>query len=206
MTFGSNFTITAQFNNGFSGFAVGIPPFVLLPVILVDFSAAKNGTGILVSWQVAQQVNIDGYDVEYSTDGVNFTTIGTVAPNGLDNGTYTFNHLQPVNGNNFYRLKMKNTGGSYRYSAIVKINLAVKAGLVIAPNPVKENFTIQYSNSNTIRQISITDATGRVMKEFAPRSNFGSIVVNAGNYGAGVYFVKMLMQDNSVITQRIVKQ
>lgn len=205
-TFGSDYTVTAQFVNGFSGFAAGVAPLTIVPITLVDFSAVKNGSGILVNWQVAQQINIKDYDVEYATDGVHFAAIGTVTANGTDNARYSFTHLQPANGNNFYRLKIRNADGTYSYSAIVKINLSTKEELAIVPNPVTNNFTIQYSSSNAIRKISITDITGRLMKEFMPASGLGSIVVNAGNYASGIYMVKMLLQDNSVITQKMVKQ
>lgn len=96
--------------------------------------------------------------------------------------------------------------GSYHYSAIIKINLGVKVNLVVTPNPAKNNFTIQYSNTVPIRQISIVDITGRKIKEFNPSNNLGSIWVDAGNFTVEVYLIKMLIDDNTVITEKLIVQ
>lgn len=207
-TFGSDYTIVAQFTNGFSGFAAGIPPVNVLPVTLVDFTGVKNGTTVLLNWRVAQQINIGSYVVQHSTDGSNFTDIATLGANQQTDARYDYTHLQPVPGNNFYRIKIMNAGGGYTYSAIVKVNMAGSRNtLVVAPNPVtQDQFTIQYGHSSTIQQISIVDVAGRVIQNFKPAGSSGSLVVDATTIKAGIYFVKMLTADKEVVTQKLVRQ
>lgn len=207
-TFGSDHTITAQFTNGFSGFAVGIPPLSVLPLTLVDFTAVKSGAVVLLNWRVAQQINISKYIIQHSVDGSSFTDAGSLNANQQTDARYDFTHTQPVPGNNFYRIKIINADGGFSYSAIVKVNMSgTRSTLVVAPNPVTEDqFTIQYSHSSSIQQVSVIDAAGRILKTFKPVGTSGSIVVDATDIKPGIYMIKMLTADKEVMTQKLVRQ
>ena len=205
-TFGTDYTITAGFTGGFSGFAVGIPPIVILPVSLVNFAGVKNTNGVLLNWDVAQQLNVHDYIVEYSSTGNNFTGIGTVTADQLTNSHYSFQHLHPVNGNNFYRLKIINTDGGYKYSTVVNIRLSVKNSLELTPNPVRDNFSIQYNNGSSVQLISIFDSKGSLVKTIKAQGTTGSVYVNASNFAPGIYIVKMIDAENKVIVEKFVKE
>ncbi len=205
-TFGSDYTITARFSGGFSGFATGIPPTATLPVSVVNLTGIKNITGVLLNWDVAQQMNVNNYIIEHSVNGINFETAGTVTANQLSNTHYNFQHLHPVNGNNYYRLKIMNTDGGYKYSAIIKINLAGKNGLEITPNLVQNNFTIQYTNNSAVQLLTIIDAKGSTIQSFNVQGTTGSVYANASTFASGVYIVKMLDKENNVVIQKFIRQ
>jgi Zn-dependent metalloprotease len=205
-TLGTDYSITGQFSGGFSGFAAGIPPSVILPVSLVNFTGVKNNTGVLLSWDVAQQLSIKNYIVEYSSDGRRFETAGIVSASQLSIDRYNFQHLYPVAGNNFYRLKIISDNGSYKYSVTIRINLSSKNNLEITPNPVQNNFTIQYTNNSKIKQLTIFDYKGSVVKYITAQGLTGSVNVNAGSFVPGVYIVKMIDNNNQVITEKFVKE
>ncbi|MEJ0106636.1 MAG: hypothetical protein WDO19_30615 [Bacteroidota bacterium] len=64
-----------------------------------------------MQWEVLTELNTARYDVQRSTDGRNFTTIGSVpATNAM---RYQFTDQYPLTGNNFYRVQnidLDNTG------------------------------------------------------------------------------------------------
>jgi len=206
-TYGSDFTITASFTNGFSGFAAGIPPLSALPITLVDFNAVRSGSTVLVRWKVDQQTDVKNYEVEHSVNGTNFTTSGTEAANNAASAQYGFTHFHPVTGTNYYRLKIINKNGSYSYSGIARVDIDVKENnLLVTPNPVSGRFTVQYSANNSIHQIVILDAQGKKVHEYAPANSIGTLFVDAGGFASGLYFVRMTDSRNKVTVQKFIKR
>ncbi|MEO7047833.1 MAG: T9SS type A sorting domain-containing protein, partial [Ferruginibacter sp.] len=196
----------------FSGDFTGFSTFFLvtqavLPVTLVDFTATKNtDDNVAIKWNVEQQLNLKNYIIERSTDGVSFTAIGTVPANSLSSAGYSFIDAHPAPGINYYRLRITNANESFSYSKIANISLLAKAKLWISPNPVSGVFTIHFNNATTVKQIYITDAAGKIIKEINPNISNGSTNVDASAFAKGVYFIKMIDADNNFTTQKIIKQ
>lgn len=205
-TFGTGYTVTASFTTGFSGFGVGIPPAVVVPVSLISFEGVKKGSSTALTWNVSEQINVRSYIVEFAANGSDFASAGNVAANGLRNSAYNFLHTQTVKGDNYYRLKIVSSDGTFRYSNVVKIRFDEKEWLTVTPNPVTDNFTIKYNSTHAIRSISVIDVNGKVMRLINPAAGTGSVIVNASAYPAGVYLIRVLSADNSVVTQKIIKQ
>src|SRR6185436_10796251 len=82
------------------------------PILLLNFDAVKQGTTSQLSWQTSSEINSDHFEIEYSKDGVTWQTLGNVAAAGNSSVTksYGFNHPNPVNGANYYRLKQVDIG------------------------------------------------------------------------------------------------
>jgi hypothetical protein len=53
-----------------------------LPVSFINISANHSTAGVQVTWTVAAERNIRQYEVQSSTDGIHFSTAGTVTVNG----------------------------------------------------------------------------------------------------------------------------
>ncbi|MES2778558.1 MAG: hypothetical protein V4651_01555, partial [Bacteroidota bacterium] len=56
-----------------------------LPVTLVNFSASKNQSDVIVSWITASEINASHFEIERSIDGKDFTNITTVKATGISN-------------------------------------------------------------------------------------------------------------------------
>jgi len=206
-TYGTDYTITASFTNGFSGFAAGIPPLTALPVTLVDFNAVRNGSTVLVKWKVNQQIDMKQYEVEHSANGINYTSLGTVAANNSTVADYNFTDIHPVPGMNYYRLKMTGRNGAFSYSHVATVEMKLDGNsLVVSPNPVLNRLIIQYTSQNAVQLISVFNEQGIKVREFKPGNQIGSIPVDATGLTAGLYFVRMTDSNNQVITQKFMKQ
>ena len=94
---------------GFSGFFVsGVPD--PLPVKLVSFNYyIQDKNNILLKWDVAEQVDIRKYVVERSSNGRDYSAIGSVTANSETSYTYQFTDNDPVNGVKL--LSITNCGG-----------------------------------------------------------------------------------------------
>lgn len=119
----------------------------------------------LVSWATEQEVNTSTFEIEHSMDGIHFTKAGEVAAAG--NSTvikkYSFTHLHPAGGFNFYRIKQTDLNGRFTYSAIVKVLNNTATQTVIAPNPVTDILNIVEPGTAFIKTLEVYDSKGALV-------------------------------------------
>jgi hypothetical protein len=201
-------------SGGWSGFFVHTF-LTVLPVNLVSFSGLIAGNDIHVKWQTGAEIDNDHFEVERSTDGTNFVSIGQRAGNNgvgirnydlIDAGAATL----PVS-KLFYRLKIVETSGRVAYSNIVVIYLSKKGGFVtnILPNPFGSTLSIGINASKPGKMnMTVVDASGRVVsqQQVVVTRGFSTQPVNdAAKLGAGVYTL-LVEFDGETSAHKIVKQ
>jgi hypothetical protein len=97
----------------------------------------RKDVNIILEWQSQDATNIKEFQVEHSVDGIHFSLI-KIIPVNSSLGQYSFLHNQPVNGNNYYRIKKVGIDGKIEYSEIVNIIMPeLFTGITVYPNPVK---------------------------------------------------------------------
>ncbi len=79
--------------------ATAIMSTMILPAYLKVFRAELKGSVVHVSWQTATETNSDHFEVQRSTNGKDFVTIGKVQAKNLAQGAqYAFIDASPVCG------------------------------------------------------------------------------------------------------------
>ncbi|MEO8769743.1 MAG: T9SS type A sorting domain-containing protein [Ferruginibacter sp.] len=115
-----------------------------VPVTFTSIAAWRQEKNIMVKWKVENELNIDHYEVERSSEGRSFTKIGLQPARGNNGGTaqeYYLLDVQPFAGDNFYRIKSVGVGSDIKYSEVVKVNVAGDPSMIaVYPNPVKNGF------------------------------------------------------------------
>ncbi len=166
--------------------------FSTLPVTLIQFTARKEEQfkASILQWEVANERGFDQYQIERSPDGKIFKLIGSVQATA--NTKYNFTDRQPINGENFYRLKLMDLDGAFSYSPVCHLNF-IKNNLSIDvyPNPVvNESITIHSNNQNLMNTVGQVIAySGKVITTFKITS--GKTYINAQNWAAGMYILKL---------------
>ena len=151
------------------------------------------------------------FEVEYSTDGSNFSNGGQVIANNASVNNYQhtlYNYIQPLY---YIRLKSVDRGGAFRYSniVIVTLNDKQKKELTVLPNPVTDNINIKItSDVNTNGGLRVINNLGQVLyiqtNRLVKGDNF--ITITDINYlTAGVYTLHVLI-DTEVLTTKIIKK
>ena len=171
------------------------------------YASLTDGNAVLVDWETFVNANHDYFIVEHSTDGRNYTALGTVK----NNPPYKFIHNTPAAGNNYYRIKQVLKDGKYNYSKVVTVVYNPgKVNLVLYPNQVADQLGIKINNTKTETiGITITDTYGRVIKEEKAVVNAGSneIKLNVAALPAQAYMIKIVNQSKELITtQKFIKQ
>lgn len=199
----SNGFISYTFTTTGFGSYVLVDGATVLPVSLVSFDATAEKNSVLLTWSTSSEINNVGFDVQRSTNGTAFTTIGFVASKGTGANTYSFNDGAVVsNTKYYYRLLQKDADGKTGLSNVVSVVFNGESSNVrITPNPVKNLLTIRYNVPTTVVDVVIIDVLGR--KVFAAKAS-GAIQVNTEAWTKGGYFVQV-NDGNSVQSYKVIK-
>lgn len=97
---------------------------VLLPSELVSFYGMNNHEINSIYWQTASEQNNDYFTLSHSTDGFNFVQIAQLDGAGNSDQTlsYSFDHVRPSAGINYYKLSSTDFDGTNYSKGIIAIN------------------------------------------------------------------------------------
>jgi hypothetical protein len=154
-----------------------------LPVQLVQFIANKNDDGsVKLSWATSQEQNSNYYDVERSGDQADWTTIGSVKAKGYASTTsnYSFTDKLPLDGNGYYRLKMVDLDGKFKYSNTVSVSSSKNnQALVIYSNPFSDQIRMKVNVSRAQDLImTVSDMVGKTYINQSYHAQAGDNFVN----------------------------
>lgn len=187
-----------------------------LPLQLLNFTATKQNTNVLLQWATANEQNVDRYEIEIcrgNTDyqQLKFYSLGfTNATNGITN-TYIYNDVElGKNGARYYRLKMIDKNGAYRYSDIKVIVFGNGADWVVYPNPVKDKLqVITQANTGEVVTAQLVNNIGQVLLNQTWQANGyadkNTINLTPLKLSAGVYMLK-LMAGGQIKIVKVVKE
>jgi large repetitive protein len=178
-----------------------------LPVTLTSFAATKTGCNdATVSWTVSNAVNFKEFEIERSTDNINFTAVATVpykADNKLQSG-YSFRDADLKDGTYLYRLKMTDINGTYKMSPMAKVDIScgLAENIDVVPNPAQSY--IYVSGINDEADVRIMDMNGRVVAEMANVN--GGQHIDISSLSSGSYLVQIIRDGKIINTSKIVKE
>jgi hypothetical protein len=176
---------------------------VTLAVKFKDLYAKKSGNGISVTWTVTGEINTTGYEVQRSTNGSTFATIGFVAAS--NKSSYSF-----VDSKNFetssYRIKSIDPNSNIAYSGVVNIyDQQYPVVLKAFPMPVQSELTIDHGSSNTTSKLELLSVDGRMIRSISIAAGVKQTSVDFSAVKAGVYVVRFV-NNNKIESLKIVKQ
>jgi lysophospholipase L1-like esterase len=182
-----------------------------LPVSLVQFKATYNGVAAELSWETASEQNSQHFEIQRSADGALFTAIGTVAAagNGTSSKSYAFTDGLPNNGNNYYRLKMVDIDGRFKYSVVILVKSNdSKKRVNVYPNPVNDNLQIAWNNMERgTYTVDVLLPTGQLLKSYRIGINGPYQVVSINresNWKTGIYLLRISNSNRNAITQKLI--
>ena len=164
----------------------------------------KQPSANILKWKNTVGLPVTNFIIERSFDNLSWTSLGSVSPMSANNSTIQYSYSDDHPGKeNYYRLKVSLTDGTYQYSNILPLfNKNAVMPVIIYPNPATNAITIQTSNSN-YNKFKILDLTGRI--ELSREINSNNTVVNTSNLPAGTHLIKFFTKDGAEEVQRFVK-
>lgn len=206
-------TIESDLFNSFSDFVLANVTAGPLPVTLVSFSGRLQNNKAFLSWTAENEINFSRYEIERSNDGTNFSSIGSVAARqSVQIVSYLFTDDQLTAGSIiYYRLKMIDLDGQYRYSNIIQLRkeaLEQSRIISLAPNPFENKLTIQYESKGKEKITgSLFNSQGQLIKKLSFTVNEGvnQLYLYGNELASGVYLLQ-LKTNEQVITKKIIKK
>lgn len=186
-----------------------------LPVNITNIKAQQKNNDVQVQWTTVNEQNIDSYEVEKSSNAINFKKLETVLSNSTQpNNTYTVVDASVPTGTFYYRIKIVEKNGNNYYSKIVKITIGknTNANIVnVYPNPVKGN-TLQLQLMNVEQGeyvVRIINTQGQVVQQSTLQHTGGSAttsIVLSKAIAAGNYQLEMTSEKGVRIVQKMIKE
>lgn len=148
-----------------------------LPATLVSFTARKkvNSNDVLAEWITASEQQVNRFEVEVARGNADyqqnrFVKVGEVRSQG--NSTteqrYSFTDIESNKaGVRYYRLRIVDNDGSFRYSAIKPLIFNTDINWQVSPNPSAGLFNLIFqANDGEMLTVKVLDATGRTVQQY----------------------------------------
>ena len=197
-TFSTNSSVSGSFDQ--NRFELIILNSSALPVTLSDFNAEKQtDKSVLVKWSTASESNNSHFIVEHSLDAVNFKPLEVVKGAGNSNSlkNYSYSHMNPSVGMNYYRLTQVDFNNNKHESFIVAVNFTEeKPGTVsLFPVPVSNTLNVNFNNSDYSGNVvvKIYDIVGREMmtQQISVNSNNPVYGIDVSTLNSGSYIISI---------------
>ena len=183
-----------------------------LAIDVLTIQASQKNNEVQVDWQSKTETDMDRYEVEKSTDGVQFSRQNTTAAVGNSPMPvkYSWVDTNPQTGNNYYRIKAFDRTGLTKYSAIVNVSIGKGMhDITIYPNPVINSMvSLQFTGMDKgLYRLRLMNTIGQVVFTKAiPHSGSSatqSVALGAG-FAKGNYYLEITKPDNSKMTKTLV--
>lgn len=179
-----------------------------LPLTLTSFTGKTGNSGADLSWTTASEENFNGFEIQRRSDDSEFSKTAFIA-GGKSN--YNFTDLSPLNGNNYYRLKMIDNDGTFKYSEVVAVKYTLSSNQVtlsVYPNPVTDILNLSFNAETMSKALAtLVDVQGRTVKAVSFEANTGTntATINVADVNSGSYFLNVTLNGSLIGTKKIIK-
>lgn len=212
-TTGSASNANRMYSVWFKNFAY-IAPISTLPVKLTAFNASLAKDKVNLKWETASEINVSHFELERSTDGVNFSQAAMVFSYGAADTKSNYNYSDNVASFQvpvvYYRLRSVDIDGKSELSETRIIRLskeqANSISLLTYPNPVMNELRVTVPNNWQNKQtvFELFNANGQIASRKATTGSNQTETINTSNLAPGFYVVRVTC-DGQTAQQKIVK-
>jgi hypothetical protein len=184
---------------------------IVTPVRLLSFGGQLAGQNANLYWQTASEQNTKSFEIDWSSDGVNFTAIATAPAAGNSSVIKSYSKIDYsiASGVNFYRLKMIDMDGRVSYSPVIRINNPKKGGgIKVYADEAGSHLNMEWESSASGTTTAVVyDFVGRALIQTNIAATAGvnrqQIAINA--LPKAGYVLKLVSNGQAIVT-RFVKQ
>ncbi len=182
------------------------------PVRLSSFNATSlTNNNIKLNWKVVCFLEFANFQVQRSTDGINYTTINMFQSDRLRCKQPFDYEDQNIGGKIYYRVSVGDKDGRFSTSKIVVLTGKTKPFELISLSPsiITNNTQLNISSAIVDKvKILITNAQGIAVKHISTTLNTGTNYINLelSNLAKGCYNISIINSSSNIISTRFIKQ
>ena len=178
----------------------------VLAVKLISFTGRLTlSHTVALDWTTTRESRTNYFVVERTKDNWNYTSIDTVYAE--NNGEFTQNYnatdFHPLQGINYYRLKIVDMDGKISYSPIAAVRVADTKSPLMYPNPANTYVNIA-QGTELVKQVTIYNILGKTIVRIPNTSSQGIIKIPTYSLPSGLYFVE-IRTASAVYIDKLVK-
>lgn len=188
---------------------------VITPLKITDYYLKLTNENQVVNlWSTANEINVSHFSIQRSFNKKDFITIGEVAAKNKTNNSYSY--TDNLSGNNvplviYYRLMSTDKDSKISYSEIRQVTLKNDKvnSIRLYPNPTNSTVNISINSSTGIKEIIVVDYLGKtVLTQLgnALSNSNQSYDINIQQLKAGIYIVKVLLNNGETRIEKLIKE
>ena len=167
-----------------------------LPVSFRAFTAVRANSVVALKWTTSTESNNLGFEIQRLIGAGKWQTLSFIATqaqggNSSSDLNYTHADLNPTKGVSQYRIRQVDIDGRSKLSEIRAVRGDGQKGkTIVYPNPSSDGkVSIIFEDVNGIRDVSVTDISGRMIRQMKGVT-INNIVVD--NLATGIYTVRII--------------
>ncbi len=199
-----NFVTAAGLTNIAINQATLAAPASSLPIILSHFTVDVNNCIAKLKWTTTSERNSKYFEIQQSTDGVNFTTIAQVPSSGntTTEKQYSYNGSL-LNSNNYFRLNMVDIDGQKKFSGVVSATSNCSLNIIsVFPNPARNQLTV--TGLSGTNELKLLNAEGQFVTKIKTTGNQEKL--NLINLSSGNYILQIIKNNKVIDNIKVVKE
>ncbi|MCP4440534.1 MAG: T9SS type A sorting domain-containing protein [Aureispira sp.] len=154
---------------------------------------------VLLHWEIKEEKGNQFFDIQRSSDGINWERIGQIKSTNKSQ-PYNFKDLNPINGQNYYRLKITDMNNKATYSKISTIHFLQDIGHWVYPNPNQGIFNIEIKGlREEYYTVEVFDAIGREVHREIIKGNKKTLSLQG--QASGIYTLKLKIGNQCYYTK-----
>jgi Secretion system C-terminal sorting domain len=172
---------------------------IVLPVTFSSFTAVRNNSNVLVKWETTSEQNNTGFAIERNINGnwqqVAFVPTQAVSGNSDVKLSYSYIDVNLTRGISQYRIKQIDIDAKTKYTEVRSVRGDGQPGkIIVYPNPSNDGkVNIVFEDVRGTRNISITDMSGRVIKQINGVTNNN---IQIEKLLPGMYSLRIMVVEN----------
>ena len=178
-----------------------------LPIELVEFQANINDKGTVeLLWETHSEVNSSHFVVQRSLNSSSWDNLATIKASGMSvrKKVYQYTDLSPDQGYNYYRIKLVDNDGIYRYTQVRSVQINA-SGITISPNPFSEQITLTGSGHNKNIKMFIFDTNNKLQGIVDLPKFSGVEQISLSSLTAGIYVIYIEENGQFIYSQKLIK-
>lgn len=172
----------------------------VLPLTWASFNARNQDNGVALDWSTASEQHTKDFTVQHKTENGTWNDITVVAAAGNSSSlrSYSYTHLSPSNGLNYYRIQQTDLDGRVSYSDVRMIRFsAATQTFIVKENPVVNG--VLKVQVNQPADVFLYDAQGRLV--WQQQQAIGLLFIPVDRHPKGIYTLKCKGDVRKIVVQ-----
>jgi hypothetical protein len=175
---------------------------------LADFAINSEGSVNLLKWSTATESSSSHFEIERSADARKFEPIGRVlaAGDSREPRRYSYTDSSPLRGRNFYRLRMVDKDGSFRYSDIRAVFVPTRdRGISLSPTVASDRMRVEFEQPVSNGRLHIYDLQGNLLRSHTLATGIDILNIDISDMLPGQYLA-VYADGDEISTGKFFKQ